>query len=82
MYNAARFLEGGQWVPPDQARAAYGSNEKPTKITIRRTDTRGNVCQYYVTDNVESLARHDWWVKKGGEERREDEKWVGDGVTD
>lgn len=62
MYNAKQFLEGGQWVPPETARAAAGSVEKPAKIEIHRTDSRGNQCKYYVTDNVNSLQPHDWWV--------------------
>jgi hypothetical protein len=60
MYNAQRFFEGGQWVPPEEARASFGSSEKPSKITIKRVDARGNACQYYVTDSVTSLQRHDW----------------------
>jgi parafibromin len=60
MYNVQRFLEQGQWVPPDQARAAAGTTEKPTKITVRRKDGHGNDCQYYVTDTPTVLQRHEW----------------------
>lgn len=60
MYNVQAFLERGQWIPPEQARQEMGGNEKPTKITIKRTDSHGNACQYYITDNVSYLQRHDW----------------------
>jgi len=60
MYNVQAFLEKGQWISPDQARNEMGGNEKPTKITIKRTDSHGNACQYYITDNISYLQRHDW----------------------
>lgn len=63
MYNVTAFLQEGRFVPPAEARAAYGSAPKPTKVVVRRKDSRGNMCQYYVIDSVELLKkREDWCV--------------------
>jgi hypothetical protein len=64
LFNVQRLLEGGQWVSPEAARQAAqdegGSGEKPTRVTLKRVDARGNRCQYYVTDNAAALDRRDW----------------------
>jgi hypothetical protein len=59
MYNAKALLIDGAFVRPEDARAAAGG-EKQTKITLRRTDSRGAASQYYVIDDPTKLARHDW----------------------
>lgn len=61
MYNAAAFLSEGRFVPPAEARS--NGAPKPTLLTLTRKDGRGNVCQFYVTDNVEVLRGNgDWCV--------------------
>jgi hypothetical protein len=59
MHNVQRFLENSEWVAPDASKVAIAGG-KPTKVTIRRTDSRGNSCQYYITDNPAALDRRDW----------------------
>ena len=59
MFNAKALLIDGAFVRPEDARAAAGG-EKQTKITLRRTDSRGAASQYYVIDDPTKLARHDW----------------------
>ena len=59
MFNVKALLLDGAFVRPEDARAAAGG-EKQTKITLRRTDSRGAASQYYVIDDPTKLARHDW----------------------
>ena len=59
LFNVQAFLQDGRFVHPNDARAAAGS-VKPSKVLIRRKDSRGNSCQYYVVDSVEGLAKSDW----------------------
>lgn len=60
LHNAAAFLQDGRYLTPAEARAAAGSEPKPAKVTIRRRDGRGVLCQYHVIDNVALLQRADW----------------------
>lgn len=60
LHNAAAFLQEGRYMPPAEARAAAGSEPKPQKVTIRRRDARGVLCQYHIIDNVALLQRADW----------------------
>jgi len=61
MYNARQLLEEGVFVPPMEAKAAFGSRPKPTKHEVYRVDARtGTSRKYYVVDSVTQLRPSDW----------------------
>ena len=65
MYNVQRFLKDGVFVPPALAQANFGDKEKPQRIEIVRTDTRGNQNKFYVMDSVDAFNAdgkyHEQW---------------------